>query len=42
MYDNIPSYRNAYLVPIFELMIGKDSVEVDNEGLILGFFKRSK
>ena len=23
-------------------MIGKDSVEIDNEGVILGYFKRTK
>ena len=41
MYSNIDTFTDAF-VPIFELMIGRDTIKIDDEGIILGLFKRTK
>ena len=41
-YSNIESSISNPYVPIYEFLIGRDSIEVDQEGIILGMFTRTK
>ena len=41
MYTNIDTFLDPF-VPILEFMIGRDTIKIDNEGLILGVFNRVK
>ena len=42
MYTNIETYYKENFVPIYELMLGVDTVHVDDEGPIMGLSQRSK
>ena len=41
MYDKIDS-GNENFVTILETMLGHDSIAVDDEGALIGIFKREK
>jgi len=40
-FSNIDTF-NEEVIPIFEIMLGRDTIMIDNEGIFLGLFKRVK
>ena len=42
MFSNIDTFLDPFLVPIFEIMIGRDTITIDDEGIFLGIFNRAK